>query len=272
MYSVSTLTSPTLPQGDVEETELSGHRGTHRKIVDATGRTGQLSHGSLSVGFHHFPLEERAYGIVPETLQLQFRLSALVVVVLLQHLQFRLALDAHPALLAALLEGLFKRGHLVGGLQRLLTEREGALLHLYLLLAVVSLLVFPFCLLLVDGAEQFGIGEHQDGVAHLEHGTVLGHNALHVAVFLRIEPYGLDGAHEAFHINVFHEGGFGHIDNLVFLGINLQLARAQRKNDGIDGKGQKGKACEEVIEVLSVPGSGFELDVHNHVYDWLCGS
>ena len=199
---------------------------------------------------------------MPKTLPLQGGLPALIVIVLFQHVELRLALDAHAAFLATLFKGLFENGHLVCRIQCLLTKRQGTLLHLYLLFAEIPLLVLPFHLLLVDGAQEFGIAQYENGVAHLQHRPLFCHNAFHESALQRVEPNGLDGLHQTFHIHIFPERGFHRLDDAMRLGIDLELSRTYRKEDGIAGTDDEDCTSQYMKQVPDIPGAGFELNVH----------
>ena len=164
---------------------------------------------------------------MPEALHLQPCPFHLIPVLLLGHVQFSLALDAHAKLLAALPERLVEGCHLVFGIECLLAQGDGFLLHFNLLLPVVALAVLPFLLFVEGGAEQFGIGQYQDGVARLKHGSLFGHNAFYKSAFQRIDLHGLDGLHDSLYIDKLPEGRVCHIGHATGFAVEPKPARAQ---------------------------------------------
>ena len=96
----------------------------------------------------------------------------------------------------------------------------------------------------------------------MQHGPFLCHYAFHISFLHGIHPDGLYGLHHSLHVYVFHEGRFLNLCNGIFLLVNCQVARTERQRDDIYGKGHKGKAEEDMIQILYVPGAWFEFDVH----------
>ena len=251
-----------LTDGKVDVSQLSVLGCTDNETVYAPLCILQLACCRLTVGNNHLATQDGGDGVVAKALHLQEQFLVLVLIVFLGYGEFGTALDAHGELLAALGEFSFEACQLMALLQGLHVERDALLLHLYLLFAEVALGLFPLLALFLYGAHEFGIVEHEDGVATAYHGTLFADNLFDEATLEGIDLYGHDGVHDAFGFEKLHEGGFLNGGNLDALRLDALTAWGECHIDGVDNDACKYKASKDVHAVLNIPGAGREFDVH----------
>ena len=171
----------------------------------------------------------------------------------LHDIQFGTALNAHGKLLAALGELALQCCNLVLLLKCLQAEVDALLLHLYLLFMQVTILLLPLFAFLIYGTQQVGVAEHEDGVALLQHCTLITYYALYIAVLKSIQLYCHYGVHKPFHFDELQERS---LDNFGYAYTLLAYA-APRRRDGkhyrVHEQGNKGCARNNVHQVLTVP-------------------
>ena len=160
------------------------------------------------------------------------------------------------------LEGLAQFLQLVLRLQGLLPEGDALLLHLYLLFAVGEELLLPLVALVFYLAQQFGIVQHEDGVALPQQAAFLGHDALHAARLAGVDQDGEDGLHQSLHVDVLQELVVLHFADLYVVHRHTQAAWPGGEDNDVDEQGQEGGSAQQVITVPDVPGFLFQLYIH----------
>ena len=198
-----------------------------------------------------------------ETLQLQQRLLLLILIVLLRHFQFCLAPYAHAILFTALLQGFLDARQLIVGIESLLSKHYRLLLHLNLLFAIPPLAVFPSVVLVVNGAEQFGIGQYEYRVACIEHCSVFGNDTLHESTFHGVHLYGHDRLHYALHIDILGEVIHSRCCQHLLSVRQFHLMRLKAHYGGIYHQCRQQSASDDVVQVSPVPRLFLYSDIHN---------
>lgn len=172
------------------------------------------------------------------------------------NVEFGTAFHAHAILLARLLQLTLQIAHLIALFKCLQFEVNALLLHLNFLFAQVAHGLLPLFTLLLNGAQEIGIFQNQNGVTLLEHRAFFAHNAVNKSAFEGIELDGRNGMYEPLGFDKFHEGRFADRSHLDVFTLDLLSARRERNNNRVNNDGNQGATAHDVPAVLRVPGAG----------------
>ena len=252
-----------LPGHHLDEAQLPVRGGCHHQAVQASAGTLVLLAFALAVVAQEVAADEVDGRVVAQALAFQAGGLQLEAVFGFGHFQLGLALDAHGIFLLVQAEGLAQALQFVLRLQGLLPEGDALLFHLDFFLPVGEELLLPLVALVLDVAQQFGIVQHEDGVALAQEAAFFGHDALHAARLAGVDQDGEDGLDKAFHVDVFQELVVLHFADLDVFQRDAQAARTQGEDDDVDEQSGEGGSAQEVVTVPDVPGFLFQLYVHD---------
>ena len=139
------------------------------------------------------------------------------------------------------------------------------LFHLNLFLLIRDQLLFPFILLVLDGADKVGIVECQDRVSLVHHSSFLCNDPVHAAGFAGVDLDGEDGLHDTFDVYIFQKFvACRFSDDQVFC-IGTELPATRGGDPDIDEKNNKCDSPGDMPAVAVI--NGFLCYGLVHVYD-----
>ena len=122
-----------------------------------------------------------------QTFQLQSCASGLIVEFVPSHFQLCFAFDSHIEFLFVECIAFFEPVQFVSRLQGFLLQVDAFLFHLDLFLLIRDQLLFPFILLVLDGADKVGIVECQDCISLIHHSPFLCYDLIYAACFAGVD-------------------------------------------------------------------------------------
>ena len=122
-------------------------------------------------------------------------------------------------------------------------------------------------MLVFDTAQKVGIGEYQYGVTFLEQASLLSCDAFYTSCLTGIDFDGKDGLDKSFHIYIFHKLTFEYFCHLNVFRVDAKSAGTGGKDNDVYKESYKSTPSGYVVFIADVPGSFFELDVHEYIYD-----
>ena len=134
-------------------------------------------------------------------------------------------------------------------LQGLFAQLEPEFLLFYLLLLIGGMLFLQVVAQVLDGPLQFGIGEHEDGVALVQTLSFFSHDAHHAARFTGVHSQGTDGFHVPFHVNIFQEGGLFRFSRFDVILVDAHSARSKGQCQGVNDEPDRDDGAHQVIFV-----------------------